>query len=160
MMLKRLAHPLLTLGASLSILGCTALDMSPSQQDARQLFEETVSKKDSDGGPLLGSFRLSSFAKTDGLSSEADGKRIYRFDYEAVLEYPEGNNTFCLDNSSPPPGKSLFSCLLSTYNVQSVGAMQKLHGSISFVKTEKGWTPDAMTVKCERGHMSHEWCSR
>ncbi len=138
-----------------------ALDPPPSESHAQQLFDQAInSKRGDDGHSVLGNFRLTSFKKADGLASNVDGINKYRLDYTAMLEYPEGNNSYCIDNSMPPRGKSHFSCLLPSYNVQAVGAIQKLHGSMSFVKTEKGWTPETMTVRCERGHMSHGWCSQ
>jgi hypothetical protein len=140
-----------------------SLQGTPSESDAKQVLEEQLENWPH---PWLGSFslgdvRITSFKKTDGLASSENDVRKYRFDYAAKLEYPTGNNSFCLDsNPSPPAGKNVFICLLPTGNAQAKGAVQELEGSVEFVKSEAGWKAESITANCEPSHLSHKWCAK
>lgn len=145
------------------LLSSCSLQGTPSESNAKQVLEERLS---SWPHPWLGSFslgdvRIASFKKTDGLASTENDVRKYRLDYEAKLEYPNGNNSFCLDsNPSPPAGKNVFICLLPTANAQATGAVQELKGSVEFVKSEAGWKAESITANCEPSHLSHKWCAK
>lgn len=134
--------------------GCS-LQSNPSEAEARAFFESTLSN-----AKELGEHRVASFQKTDGLPSTESGVQNYSLMYSANVEYPEGNNAFCLDNSSRPPGKSAFFCWRSDANAHLPGAVQNLRGVVKFIRTESGWKAQEISIKCDRGHTSHEWCSR
>jgi len=138
--------------------GCS-LQSNPSEAEAHMFFESKLSNAKGISGEGIGSFRVASFQKTDGLSSTEGGVQNYSLMYSANVEYPEGNNAFCLDNSSPPPGETGLRCLSDFANAQAVGAVQNLRGVVKFTRTESGWKPQEISIKCDRGHMSHNWCS-
>lgn len=139
--------------------GCS-LEQAPTESQARQIFESTLSAKRGFGGERLENYQVTSFKKTDGLASTENGISKYNLIYEASMEYPEGNNSFCLDsNTPPPPGKNHFLCLSDYANVHPVGAVHNVKGVVQFIKTENGWQSGEAIIKCDRGHMSHQWCS-
>ena len=130
---------------------------------ARGYFDESLNDRKSWTQKGIGNYRVVYFRKSNGLASKEDGIDKYQLMYEAKLEYPDGNHAFCIDESLRPPsgiGMAAVKCLFTDANVQAVGAKQDLKGSINFIKTEQGWKPEEITIKCELAHMSHQWCAK
>jgi len=110
--------------------GCGVV--TPTVEDARRAFERenyTVLRAD-----LM---RLTSFQETDSLSSEVSRVPVYRLDFKAVVEYPEGLNTKCLGD-----GIRSWNCVGTPDDrtrPRPSGTIEDLRGFVEFRKTEGEW---------------------
>ena len=141
----------------LASTGCT-LNQAPSISQGREFFISTLAEKKGFSGEVLANYQIKSFEKTDGLASANSGVNYYTLDYKASMEYPEGNNIFCLDSNIPHPQgewKKAMTCLDSYSNAHLPGAVHQVWGKISFTKTENGWRPTDITIECD----DRRWCS-
>ena len=138
---------------------CSLRDI-PSESKARADFETTLANKKTWRGKGLGKLRIVYFRKSDGLASLKDGVKRYQLMYEAQLEYPDGNHAYCVDGSYSERGMESLNCLFTDSNAQAVGAKQDLRGSVSFVKSERGWQSENIVANCKPSHLSHQWCAK
>lgn len=106
---------------SLSVLvsGCSL--STPSESDGRQALEARSG----------GLYRITSFRKTNGQSSESAGVKGYRLEYEADAE--------CLKVNWNSPYPPLTDAFAGGPQCTAVGQVHKMKGAISFQQTENGW---------------------
>ena len=103
---------------------------TPSESDARAIFEKKYEQEIKDG--LV---KVTKFKKVDGQSGELAGVKFYTFQYEAEIEYPKGLHPEC---ENPGPGISACGFWIK---FKAVGAKETSTGKIQFEKTENGWKP-------------------
>jgi len=101
---------------------------TPSESDARAIFEKKYEKDIKDG-----TVKITKFKKVDGQSAEIAGVKLYGLKYEAEIEYPKGLHPECKN-----PAPTDFSCGFY-YKFKEKGEKEKFSGEINFEKTENGW---------------------
>jgi hypothetical protein len=111
----------LAFASLLSCLLCACSSSSPSEADARQVLEARSG----------GLYKITSFRKTNGQSSETSGVKGYRLEYEAEAQCLRVNW-----NSPYPPLRDDFA---GGPQCTKVGEVHKMKGTIGFKQTENGW---------------------
>jgi len=112
------------------LTGCFG-NSSPTESDARSVLENQFGKRLQDG-----TIRINSFKKVNGLSREIAGTKVYTLEYEAEIEYPNGQNAECAE------GGRLYrkmACWASSMKPIKVGEIIKNNKEIVFTLTENGW---------------------
>jgi hypothetical protein len=126
MNLNRCSKNLIIVLAFSLLLGCLLCACSasyPSESDAQQVLEARSG----------GLYKITSFRKTNGQSSETSGVKGYRLEYEADAQCLKVNW-----NSPYPPLRDDFA---GGPQCTKVGETHKMKGTISFQQTENGWRP-------------------
>jgi hypothetical protein len=125
------------------IIGC-ADSSTFSENEARNALAAAIQE----GGQ--GKITLLSFKKTDGQKSEANGIRIYQFDFEAQIQF-EANGSWLKGMAMDPRLSFQFAAPVNTgswagFNNQMKGGIAvtrggraTISGSIVGQKTENGW---------------------
>ena len=115
------------------LTGC--MNSNPSEEDGRKALERYISSK----------AKIVSFEKTNG---KKDGDNGYIMYFKAVIEYPEGLNTECLEKNLPVVtafgkviGRDRSRCIGFGGSVKAmdIGAKETIERKIYFEKTENGW---------------------
>lgn len=101
--------------------GCTS--SQPSEADARAIFEKRWAEQ-----LQKGTAKILTFKKVNGQAAEFMGVKIYKLDYEAEIEYPQGLNLHCKDTFC---GYAI--------EIKEVGEREIIRDSETFEKTEQGW---------------------
>jgi len=126
--LSRLMHALMCL----SLLAFIACSKSPNAADGNTAFQKRYKLND---------FAIADFQKTDGQQSKAFGVEGYRMSFAATLECVGGDGC-CLRWDYGPGGMYKPVCLQKI----NIGQRITTTGSITFQKSEKGWTDVGMEI--------------
>jgi hypothetical protein len=128
----------LVLSAMILIIGCSG---PPSASTGRAALEQKIQRESN------GFIKLVSFEKTDGVSQEAMGMKIYTLKYTAEIEFTD--NCFWGDGNGLIGWGGNFSADRSTgmalldasthFKAGKKGQKEKVTSSLTFQKTENGW---------------------
>ena len=129
-MKTKILLPILSIGL---LAGC--MNSNPSEEDGRKALKKYIASK----------AKIVSFEKTNGKKEGENGYIMY---FKAVIEYPEGLNTQCLEKNLPVVtafgkviGRDRSHCMTidGQRKAMEVGAKEIMETKIYFEKTEKGW---------------------
>jgi hypothetical protein len=127
------ALALCTAATSLAACGANV----PSEVQGRRAFEAQLKQKVA-GAPFV----VETFTKTNGQQAEMLGVPVYTMSYHAVVSFPEGVRPECVPTS---PNQFMgFNCGFGSMQgvpAQPAGARATYDNSVSFEKSERGWSP-------------------
>ena len=84
-------------------------------------------------------YTLVSFEKTNGMSREVFGAKVYIIEYRATVEYPEGLRPECVSHNGSFSGWSCSLAQSQGTQPKSIGERETTTGELAFEQTEKGW---------------------
>jgi hypothetical protein len=120
---------------------------TPSTSDAKDAFLKKTISQSIYGIDYKDCVDLNDFNKTNGLSADVNGVKVYELDYEATLKFkavcygnyfPESESLNALSTQKPadPPKWMTNAKPVQTHNI---GDTLKIKGKLVFHKTENGW---------------------
>lgn len=108
----------------------------PTEDDARQVFENMEQQR-----LKSGLAELKSFKKVNAKETEYLGTKGYQVEFEAELMFPKGLNPQCI--SKEGRRANVLQCMMvSPDDAAPVGGKKTIKGKLSFERTEKGWKGD------------------
>jgi hypothetical protein len=134
---------LLAVAALCFLVGCSG---PPSASAGRAALEQKIQRQSN------GLIRLVSFQKTDGVEQELMGMKLYQMKYTATIEFTDncywgdGNGLigwqggFTADRPSGGGATASFLDTSMHYKAGSKGQQEQVSGTLTFQKTENGWS--------------------
>lgn len=133
---KNLCPPCLFACVIAVMLPLAACSLPPSASNAHNALARQIQEESQ------GRIRLVNFSKTNGLEAETNGVKIYKFEYQAEIEFADE----CWWAGQPghfaadPVKASVWDALGHVLQRRMrKGQREKLSGTLEFEKTERGW---------------------